>query len=1547
MLKLATLSAVLTSITIAFGAADATAAPSPQPKPAHASEHSPKGFSLPVGALRQRFLAGTIPDSRGANLALLNETDFNYEFFIPLSSPQFQDADGISFNPADGRLYAVGIQGRVDGVGGSPHLIRINPRTGETTPVIGSFPPYLDITHDMDGNLYGLRYAPSNNAKGLSTSVPRLDLIRPSGPFYFTITELSQKPYFGSELLTFNSDETSIVRLTTNIFDTTKQISTHNEFDFINPPTGETIPSAAPDKPGATITDFAFDASRGVPIFLVDGSSFYAQESSTTLTFINDGKQYFDAIDFVDIPWNCVSAADVNTSDSLVGDGDGAIESGESGELSVDVIHDNLYPLTNVEATLVALDSGVTVTSAGPVYYGNIDPDAPYSPSAPFAFSVDPGKSCDVLRFDMTVRSDQNTCVIRVNVEMGVTERTLLSEDWETTPSLRWSLTGLAHQAVNSACLSDAGYPVATNGAAVLAFNFEQNCDFENGARVTGVATLRNSIYIPMDVDSAIFSFDVLSDVEADDAHDRTSIEIAPVQSPTFTEVYANSRVPSWTSTQVDLAAYKGQRVKIRIKFDSIDERNNDLPGSFIDNVRLTAYSHTCDFGQAPTSTPTPTPLATATPTVTLTPTPPALTPTPSPTLTPTPTATPTLTPTDTPTVTPTPAPVLVDFCDVSEGKKDIPKETNKSLTRAINIGGSGTIVDLNVALDVEKSEIGTLSALLTGPDGTAARLVLNIRDTDSSPCPSKRLTVTLDDEAGASVQSQCAGNSTIAGVFRPLDNLNAKFAGKNLHGTWLLTLNNTSGDKGGKLKDFCLNFAAVDYSSRIDFCDTTLYKEYIPDNDPIGLTRTIVVTGAGTIDHLDLTLDIEHKYVGELEATLTRNSDGATARVFFHLAQPDTSLCPGDDIVATFDDDAAAPIQSQCNGNGHITGTFRPLDSFDAAFVGSEVHGLWTLKIVDTKSGNKGKLRGFCLGFLSSDYRPRLDFCKTGGDVSIPENSSAGVTIPIVVDVAGNIEDIDVILNIDHKSIGQLEATLTKMPEGNSVRLFFDIPDQDRGLCTGKNIVGTLDDEALISVQAKCGDRYDPIDGVFRPLDSLNESFAGVDMEGTWLLHIVDTKKGGSGKVKGYCVSFLSAVEPIIVPTPTPTATPTATATATPTPTATPTFSPTPTPTFICPTGAPFTGTPSPTPAATTAPTPTAVITGPGVISVSADASAITAQHTGVFVAGKKNYIGFWVRRLNDPAAPNQFLGLVQYADGDTVTTKAWPAGDPQADSRYSISAQAYIQTTGYVASPVYGIYTTIAAPEAVPVIEATGYDLGTNEVVVHFASQGTIPSSLGFWYRQVLVPQLSPPQQSSAASVWTYTGLHAVPLLVDEVRIPFDSSAGDYEIATAMYVPGTGFLLPYSLEFAASSGAYPRFTGLAHDAAGGKVTYLFSPVGNMKTEIGFWFREIDPFTCQPLCNWRYLSMTEYDLTTRETTRNFFPANRSGTHQIAARLYVNDGFNFRGWISNYLITSDPCGFRKGLTAPEVRSVEPGSADAPPDPFQKGFPNEPAAQLTK
>ncbi|MCW5519097.1 HYR domain-containing protein, partial [Aureitalea sp. L0-47] len=152
-----------------------------------------------------------------------------------------------------------------------------------------------------------------------------------------------------------------------------------------------------------------------------------------------------------------------------------------------------------------------------------------------------------------------------------------------------------------------------------------------------------------------------------------------------------------------------------------------------------------------------------------------------------------------------------------------------------------------------------------------------------------------------------------------------------------------------------------------------------IPDSDPAGISTTITVADVGTVLDMNVDLDIEHTWVGDLIVTLESPAGTSITMIDRMGAPPGTFGCSNNDLLVTLDDEATLPIEDECSGSP-ITGSFTPNEAL-SAFDGEDVNGDWILTVSDNAGGDTGTINGWTLNY---DY------------------DSPGIPLDIVLDANG-----------------------------------------------------------------------------------------------------------------------------------------------------------------------------------------------------------------------------------------------------------------------------------------------------------------------------------------------------------------------------------------------------------------------------------------------------------------------------------------------------------------------------------------------------------------
>ena len=138
--------------------------------------------------------------------------------------------------------------------------------------------------------------------------------------------------------------------------------------------------------------------------------------------------------------------------------------------------------------------------------------------------------------------------------------------------------------------------------------------------------------------------------------------------------------------------------------------------------------------------------------------------------------------------------------------------------------------------------------------------------------------------------------------------------------------------------------------------------------------------------------------------------------------------------------------------------------------------------------------------------------FCEQA-DLAIPDDDANGVESTLALPADGNIEKLEVVLDIEHTWIQDLIVEL-RHPGGVSVSLV------NQPGCSGDNVDVVLDDDAPLSIQTDCQDDPDPAypEARYRPANALS-TFDNLPMAGVWTLSVSDNFEEDTGVLRQWCL--------------------------------------------------------------------------------------------------------------------------------------------------------------------------------------------------------------------------------------------------------------------------------------------------------------------------------------------------------------------------------------------------------------------------------------------
>lgn len=276
--------------------------------------------------------------------------------------------------------------------------------------------------------------------------------------------------------------------------------------------------------------------------------------------------------------------------------------------------------------------------------------------------------------------------------------------------------------------------------------------------------------------------------------------------------------------------------------------------------------------------------------------------------------------------------------------------------------------------------------------------------------------------------------------------------------------------DSGFVLSDVAMPGARLNFRLGVVAPEPSIHAENttmvaIPDNNPAGVSSNISISQTGVIKQLKLSLDITHTYIGDLIVELT--GPGGQKATLHNRTGAGT-----DNLVKSYDSIS--------------------LDTL-ATFIGLSVQGDWVLRVQDVAGQDIGKLNRWILD-VTVEGGAQLVRGEATPNLSIPDNTSAGVSSSITLNQPGSVGHMKVNIDITHTYIGDLRIELVS-PVGRIVMLHSQLGgNQD-------NLVATYDSAAPLS-----------------PLSAL----ASQPIQGTWTLRVTDLARADEGTLNRWSLEIM-----------------------------------------------------------------------------------------------------------------------------------------------------------------------------------------------------------------------------------------------------------------------------------------------------------------------------------------------------------------------------------------------------------------------------------------
>jgi len=230
-----------------------------------------------------------------------------------------------------------------------------------------------------------------------------------------------------------------------------------------------------------------------------------------------------------------------------------------------------------------------------------------------------------------------------------------------------------------------------------------------------------------------------------------------------------------------------------------------------------------------------------------------------------------------------------------------------------------------------------------------------------------------------------------------------------------------------------------------------------IPDADSAGITDGVEVMTTGIVSGIEVEVDIDHSYRGDLRV----------------------SLVPPDGAMIA--------LHNREGGSAHdLKALYTPANSPALATwlqTRAPAIGIWALQVVDLASWDVGQLNRWRLKLDVDAPEKQLSTIIVPTNGSIPDNQPSGIQSQAELNLAGSITEVSVMVEITHTWRGDLEVSLSH--SGHTIQL------HERKGGSQQNLFET-----------------------FTTDNSALSSLLGEEASGVWTLHVADHASHDTGKL-------------------------------------------------------------------------------------------------------------------------------------------------------------------------------------------------------------------------------------------------------------------------------------------------------------------------------------------------------------------------------------------------------------------------------------------------
>ncbi len=414
----------------------------------------------------------------------------------------------------------------------------------------------------------------------------------------------------------------------------------------------------------------------------------------------------------------------------------------------------------------------------------------------------------------------------------------------------------------------------------------------------------------------------------------------------------------------------------------------------------------------------------------------------------------------------------------ITQQAPDVPQEItdNNTVKNELQFDQAGTIVDVNITLDISHTYNGDLDAYLISPSGTRVKLFSDLGGFNDD-----YRNVTFDDEALTAITNddwpfndrtfrpEQHISATEAAQFPGLSTMLSAFDGEDALGIWTLEVVDDATDDEGTLHS---------WSITVTLSGSDIFLEPFTETD-----------SDGNYSFPDLPPGLYHvrEHILDEQALAGWHQSWAPPPVTVTSGASRTGIDFGNWIPTTQPGSIQGQKYNDLNGNG-------VKDDGEAGLPG------WFIYIDSNGNGVFDETSAPVTVAATDLPKPIRE--------DLPPTSSQ-----LTVQGIGTILNIQVTVDITHSFMGDLDAHLTS-PSGKRVELFSNVGGQFNNF---QNV--TFDDSAARSIDSIGIDDV-PYTGTWQPEGSLSD-FLGEDAAGLWTLTIQDTALADQGMLNSWSLTI------------------------------------------------------------------------------------------------------------------------------------------------------------------------------------------------------------------------------------------------------------------------------------------------------------------------------------------------------------------------------------------------------------------------------------------